>query len=198
LHYHSIVDVNIIHVPPLESIPTRGTMSDQEDVRPFHAKDSAPGQEAADVVAEVLRHAAERDQAAGQKTPPKAPPKWMLPVGINLGVLAFYFLVAQPDWVVIDRIAPPAAEVQIQSTRSAMWLHGISRIEGYRSTNGRLPQSLEEAGGAVLATEGVLYVPRPDSTYMLIATVGDVEITYDSAIETPEQFAGNLSEAIAG
>ena len=173
-------------------------MSDQDDVRPFHAKDAAPGQEAADVVAEVLKHAAEREVAAHERTPAKAPAKWMLPVGINLGVLAFYFLVAQPDWVVIDRIPPPPPAVQIEAARSAMWLHGITRIDTYAAANGRLPQTLEEAGGGVLAAEGVDYVPRPDSSYVLIYTVGDVEITYDSALQSPDEFTGNLSTAIAG
>ena len=41
-------------------------MSDQDEVKPYHSRNVAPGQEAADVVAEVLQHAQEREQAAQQ------------------------------------------------------------------------------------------------------------------------------------
>jgi hypothetical protein len=73
-------------------------MSEQDEVKPFHAKGAAPGQEVADVVAEVLQHAAQRDQASKRKVEIKGPAKWMLPLTAQLGVLALYFLVAQPDW----------------------------------------------------------------------------------------------------
>ena len=49
-----------------------------EDLRPYHKKDKGSGQEAADALAAVLTHAAERDEAAEHKQGPKKQSKWML------------------------------------------------------------------------------------------------------------------------
>ena len=103
-------------------------MSERDQVTPYHAKDVATGQEAADAVADVLKHAAEREEAAHKKTAPKKQPKWMLPVGINLGVLAVYFWIAPPNWVQVNPIQPPPAEERVESLRRAMYVNGIARI----------------------------------------------------------------------
>ena len=174
-------------------------MSDQDQVKPYHAKDTAPGQEAADVVAEVLQHAAEREKA-GKKAGrlPKGPPKWMLPLTVNLGVLALYFLIAQPDFLVVNpSVDRRTVEEQVRSSTTAIYFDGISRIDSYMATNGRLPSTLEEAG-STLASEGVDYTVQGDSTYILIATVGTETIVYDSALQTAAEFAGNLSSTLPG
>jgi hypothetical protein len=174
-------------------------MSEKDQVRPFHAKDVAPGQEAADVVAEVLKHAAAREEASRRKVKPKGSSKWMLPLGVNLGVLALYFLIAQPDWVVVNPNVDrrPLAE-RITQTRTAMYFEGISRIEGFLAANGRLPATLEEAGAGVLAQQGVDYSVQGDTTYILITTVDTETIIYDSATETAVDFAGNLAATLPG
>lgn len=165
-------------------------MTDPDQVKPYHAKDTAPGQEAADVVAEVLRHAEEREAAAKQKTTPKGPPKWMLPLTVNLGVLALYFLIAQPDWVIVNPVQDPRPATEaVAQTRRAMYLDGISRIEGYARENGRLPESLDEVGSG-LAAQGVEYTLQGDSTYLLITTVGSETIVFDSATDDPTTFMG--------
>ncbi|MDA0327455.1 MAG: hypothetical protein O2958_00380 [Gemmatimonadetes bacterium] len=173
-------------------------MSEQDQVKPFHAKDVAPGQEAADVVAEVLKHAAAREQASKRRETPKGPPKWMLPLTLNLGVLALYFLIAQPDFLVVNPLDDPRppAEV-IASTRTAMYFDGISRIESFRAANGRLPATLVEAGSQ-LAAQGIDYSVQGDSTYLLITTIQTETIVYDSATQTAADFAGNLARALPG
>lgn len=173
-------------------------MSEKDSIKPFHARDTAPGKEAADVVAEVLRHAQEREEAAKRKVAPKGPPKWMLPLTVNLGVLALYFLIAQPDWVVVNPIEDPRpAEIKVEQTRSAIWL-ATTRIDTFRQTNGRLPASLSEAGIGDLAAQGVNYSVQGDSTYLLMATVGTENIVFDSARQTPAEFAGNQANRISG
>ena len=117
-------------------------MSEKDDVQPFHAKGTAPGQEAADVVAEVLAHAAEREQAVKRQTGPKGPPRWMMPITVNLGLLAMYFLFAQPQWIVMSPLDDPrAAPELIQASRAGIYFDGIMRIEQFLDAEGRLPAS---------------------------------------------------------
>lgn len=167
-------------------------MHDQDDVKPYHAKDVAPGQEAADVVAEVLRHAEERERAAKEKSVPKGPPKWMLPLTVNLGVLALYFLIAQPNWVVMNPVQDPRSSTEVvQQTKAAIYIAGITRIESYRQVNGRLPQTLQEAG-VDLGAQGIRYEVQGDTAYLLITTVGGEPIVFDSTIDDPAQWAGPI------
>ena len=170
-------------------------MSDQDQVKPYHAKDAAPGKEAADVVAEVLKHAAEREEAAKKRTTPKGPPKWMLPLTVNLGVLALYFLIAQPDWIIVNPNQDPrTTAVATTQARQALYMDGIMRIEMFRQANdGRLPGTLEEAGSTYLASEGATYSVQPDSSYILIYRLdGTAEITFDSATDDPAAFSGPI------
>jgi hypothetical protein len=166
--------------------------SDKEPIKPYRAKDFSAGQETADVVADVLKHAAERDEAAKKRTGPKGQPKWMLPVAMNLGLLAVYFLIAQPQWTLVNPIQPPPPARQVSNLRNAIYLHGIMRIESFRQANGRLPASLEEAGATALVGQ-VDYDLRADSTYLLLSTVGEDVISYDSATMTVEEFTGPLA-----
>jgi len=166
-------------------------MSDQEQIKPYRAKETSTGQEAADAVADVLSYAAERDEAARKRTPPKPQPKWMLPLAMNLGLLAVYFLAAQPDWLVLSPIDPPPAAEQVTGLRNAMYMHGIARIESFRQANGRLPATLEEAGAGALVGQ-VEYQVVGGSTYTLVASVGEEVISYNSATMTPQDFTGPM------
>ena len=168
-------------------------MSEKDKVKPFHAKDVSSGQEAADAVADVLKHAAERDEAAKraeEKAAPKGNPKWMLPVAMNLCVLAVYFLVAQPGFLEVNPIQQPPAAERLQQLRNAMYLDGITRIEAFREANGRLPATLAEAGSNPGLISEVEYQVRGAAAYILVGTVGDEDILYDSATMTQEQFIG--------
>jgi hypothetical protein len=155
-------------------------MSSDDQVRPYHAEDKSRGQEAADAVAAVLEHAAERDRAAHEKPKAKRDPRWMLPLAINLGVFAMYLLIAPPAWVVLDPIEPPSQEAQGESLRIAMWLLSQS-IDTYHEENGQLPATLTELGRSVV--EGVDYLPR-GAEYQLVGSAGQEAIVYDSADTT--------------
>lgn len=173
-------------------------MSENDEVKPFHAKDVASGQEAADAVAAVLKHAHEREEAAKQKSVPKGQPKWMLPLGLNLGVFAAYLLIWSPDWVIINRIQPPPAEAQVQNTRLGVYTIA-NRIEAYMAQNGRLPSSLLEALGR--ETPGVEYTVQ-GSNYVLYTEVGDQPISFNSAVQSLEDWgeanAAEFSTRIGG
>jgi len=179
---------------------THEGMSQNDEVKPFHAKDVASGQEAADVVAAVIKHAAERDKAAHEKVGPKKQPKWMLPVGLNLGVFAAYLLIWSPPWVVLNPIAPPPTEDQVEQLSGAMWF-AISGVEGFRMQNERLPQTLAEAG---VVGAGLDYTVQGASSYVLIAEVGAEAspLVYNSAQQTPQEWgaanAAGMSRRIGG
>jgi hypothetical protein len=166
-------------------------MSEKDDVQPFHAKGTAPGQEAADVVAEVLAHAAEREQAVKRQTGPKGPPRWMMPITVNLGLLAMYFLFAQPQWIVMSPLDDPrAAPEVIQASRAGIYFDGIMRIEQFLDAEGRLPASLIEAG-STLANQGVDYAVV-DNAYILTFSIDGQNFTFDSATQTGADFVGGF------
>jgi len=167
-------------------------MSSEDQLRPYHAKDEARGQEAADAVAAVLKHAAERDQIAQKKTTPRKQPKWMLPLGVNLAVLAVYLLIAPPSWVTVNPVEPPDLARQSDDLKAAMWFQA-QQIEAYKIQNGRLPATLAESGRVL---PGVEYV-RDGDRFRLIGTVGDAPVIYDSAASNTE-FAAIVAEKMGG
>jgi hypothetical protein len=173
-------------------------MSSDDQLRPFHAKDEARGQEAADAVAAVLKHAKERDDAANEKTAPKPQPKWLLPLGINLAAFAVYLLAWGPDWVVINPIQPPPVEVQLRNQRAGV-LMAANKIESFRAMQDRLPSSLDEAG---ISGSGLEYSLSGQNNYSLVLLVGDEAISFNSATDSlatwGEQNAGDLSERLGG
>lgn len=167
-------------------------MSAEDQVGPYHAK-QAHGQEAADTVAAVLKHAQERDKAAKAKTVPKKQPKWMLPLGINLAVFAVYLLIAPPSWVTVSPLEGQAPEDAIESMRLAMYLQS-QRIEQYRIDNGVYPDSLDQLQSSVV--RGVEYI-RAGNSYQMIGTVGGEQIVYDSS-QSASEFVGGATQRLSG
>lgn len=168
-------------------------MSSEDKVRPYHAKDEARGQETADAVAAVLKHASDRDKAQHGKPRPKKQPKWMLPLGIQLSVLALYLLIAPPSWVTMNPIDPPDLASQEESLRVAMYFQA-QRIEAYRQRTGELPVQLADAGSPI---EGVQYVRQGSSQYQLVGTVGEEALVYDST-QTDASFEAAVARRMAG
>jgi len=156
-------------------------MSSEDRLRPYHAKGEARGQEAADAVAAVLKHAAEREKAGSVRPPPRKQPRWMLPVGINLAVLAVYLLIAPPAFVTVNPIEGPDLASQEVNLRGAMWTVA-QRIESYRIQHGAAPVNLSDAGSV---PAGIDYIRRGDNAYHLVATVGDTPVVYDSTNPDP-------------
>jgi hypothetical protein len=169
-------------------------MSSEDSVRPYHAKPESKGQAAADAVAAVMKHAADRDEAAHRKPPPKKQPKWMLPLGINLAVFAVYLLIAPPAWVTMNPIEAPDVQAQEQSLRVAMFLQA-QQIEQYRQVNGELPGTLADLGRDPVA-DGVEYLPQ-GANFQLVATVGESALVYDSAAPDSE-FAQSVRASMSG
>ncbi len=114
-----------------------------------------------------------------------------------MSVLAGFLLVAPPAWVVVNPIAAQAPEDQLVNVRGAIVFYG-SRIEGYRIANGRLPQTLAEAGVEV---QGFDYSVQGES-YVLIASVEGQDVVFNSGVESlrdwAQREAGNISRRIGG
>lgn len=179
--------------------PSQDRPVEKDQIKPFHAKEASTGQETADVLSAVLKHAAERDVAAKKKTAPKPQPMWMLPLGLTLSVLAGFLLVASPDWVVVNPIAAQAPEVQIQNLSTGVYMYGM-RIENYRAANNRLPQTLVEAG-VPAEVEGLVYTPSGDH-YTLFSSIGEEAVLFDSRVHNWREWgareAGNVVQRIGG
>ncbi len=163
-------------------------MTSDEHPRPYRAKD-APGQEAADALAAVLQHAREREEAQHKPEPPKKQPKWMLPLGVNLGVFAVYLLIAPPSWVVLNPLEPPPVEERVEGARIALFLQA-QRIQTYLQQNGRLPEALEEAGSPVPGAE---YIPLGPRDFVLRLRIGDQIVEYRSDRPAEEQVTTDLA-----
>jgi hypothetical protein len=178
---------------PIGSLPSRQGMSSDDQVRPFHAKDEARGQETADAVAAVLKHAAARDKAAREKPKRKPPPKWLLPLGIQLSVIAVYLLAAPPKWIVVNPIPDPDPTEAVEQLRVAMYLQA-QRVDDYKNRHGQLPDQLSDAGSPI---KGVEYHKRGMSSYQLVATVGEEALVYDSNQPSAE-FAASVANRLSG
>lgn len=166
--------------------------SEDERVRPYHARADrdARGEEAADAVAAVMKHAADRDEAARGRSAPKKQAKWMLPLGINLAVFAVYLLIAPPQWVVMNPVEGPDPTSQVESLQTAMWLQA-QQIDQYRLETGRLPDTLEDLPRDPVA--GAIEYVREGSSYRLVAVVADAAIVYDPQ-QTDASFEATVRE----
>jgi len=174
-------------------LPSRQGMSSDDQVRPFHAKDEPRGQETAEAVAAVLKHAAERDKAAREKAPRKPPPKWVLPLGIQLSVIAVYLLAFPPRFIVVNPIPVRDPVEEVADLRLAMWFQ-IQRVETYKLEHGQLPERLADAGSPL---EGVEYHRQGANSYQLVASVGQEALVYDSD-ESAEDFVGTDANKLTG
>ena len=169
-------------------------MSSQDQVRPYHAGNGTPGQEAADAVSAVLDHAAQHDAVQQEKRTRKEHTKWVLPLGINLGVFAVYLLIAPPAWVVMNPIEAASIEEQTDNMRLAMYMQAM-RVDAYRERNGELPVALEDAGSAV---PGVEYFVIGGNRYELIATIGTEVVRYDSSESANEWIGPDATSKLRG
>ncbi len=166
---------------------------DKDEVRPYHARTEGSGQEAADAVAAVLKHAAAKDAAAREKAPAKKQPKWMLPLGINLAVFAVYLLIAPPAWVTLHPLKGPSPAEQATSLRVAMYLQA-TRIEAYEREHGSVPDSLAEAGSPI---SGIMYNRLGSNSFQLVGTNGSATLEYDSS-QSLAAFAGSSLSRLSG
>jgi hypothetical protein len=153
-----------------------------------------PGAEAADLVAEVLKDAAERDKAARLRveTPISRTRQKVVAVSLPLaGAFSFYRWFGNPAWVTPTVPDPVTAEAAESGLRVGMYFQA-QKIENFRQENGRLPDSLEEMGSA---PPEMSYQRIDAQTYQLIGQSRGVTLTFNSD-QAIQQFVGDAMDRL--
>jgi hypothetical protein len=140
-----------------------------------------------DVVEEQQQKRSRRD--APEPTPARKVGFWTISLGI---LLACGLSVAtHPEWFFPkERVESP--EIQDASLRLLIYRE-IIHVEQFRRANGRLPSSLQEAGGG---NNGVEYSIEGGG-YRLKARNGGIELSYNSNTP-PGEFVGDSYEKVRG
>lgn len=105
----------------------------------------------------------------------------------SLGLIS----VKRPAWLLPAWADAESTEISEASLRLAI-VRERQRVEAYRVRHGRLPESLEAAGGTL---SGVRYVVRGDGTYLLEADLGRSYVRLAST-GSVEAFLGNSLQVI--
>ena len=154
----------------------------------------APGAEAADLVAEVLKDAKERDEAARRReeTPIGRTRQKVVAVSLPLaGAFSFYLWFGNPSWVTPTLPDPVTAEAAESGLRVAMFFEA-QKIEDFRRQSGRLPDSLAELG----ATPAEMSYRRIDAqTYQLVGQSRGVTLTFNSD-QAIQEFVGDAMDRL--
>jgi hypothetical protein len=119
----------------------------------------------------------EQEEKARRGTGSAARPKaifWL--VMSVLVVAAVALLVAQPEWLAGPRIEPEAPEIQEASATMAL-IEAASRVQSYRTTHGKLPRTLGEAG---VANADVQYRKTDSLNFTVTIPSGDTLISLRS------------------
>jgi hypothetical protein len=174
------------------------TPGDNDSSRPRprdpRAGPKAPGAEAADLVAEVLKDAAERDEAARRREVTTVGRTRQKVVAVSLplaGAFSFYLWFGDPAWVTPTMPDPVNAQAAESGLRVGMYFQA-QKIEAFRSTTGRLPDSLEEVGSA---PPEMSYRRIDAETYQLIGQSRGVTLTFNSQ-EAIQQFVGDAMDRL--
>ena len=137
------------------------------------------------------RDATEREADARRRSRASSRPLLAASAVILLAV-ASYLAVLQPPWVFAPRATPESVAVQEASLKIAM-ANAAQHVEHYRRKNGRLPESLAEAGAR---SENLSYNRLGDSSYRLVGDNGSAHATL-GADESLADFLGNSYQIIA-
>ncbi len=135
---------------------------------------------------EMTQREAEARRARGSSRPLLA-----VSAAILLAVCA-YLAVFQPSWVFAPRPTPESLAIKEASLRITM-ANAARHVQGFSQRNGRLPESLAEAGarGADLT-----YSRLGASSYRLTGENGPAHVTLSSDEALPD-FLGNSYQIIA-
>jgi hypothetical protein len=149
----------------------------------------APGAEAADLVAEVLKDAKERDDAARRREVTTVGRTRQKVVAVSLplaGAFSFYLWFGNPAWVTPTMPDPVTADAAEAGLRVAMFFEA-QKIENFRRETGRLPDSLQEMGSS---PSEMTYQRIDAQTYQLVGQSRGVTLTFNSG-QAIQEFVGD-------
>jgi hypothetical protein len=112
---------------------------------------------------------------------------------VILLVVGTYLAVAQPSWVFAPRPTPESVATREASLKIAM-ANAVQHVERFRQRNGRLPESLTEAGAR---GDGMTFSHLGGSNYRLVGDSGPAHATFTSN-ESMSDFLGNSFQIILG
>lgn len=131
----------------------------------------------ANVAALVTEIMEEAKKNAEQPAPSKSR---FIPSYVAAGLvfaLCAWAWIAPPAWLVPPPVAAPSREYREASTRVALALHA-QRIESYRASHGRLPNTKQEVG---IMSDQITYERTDNSNFELGARVDGEPVTYKSS-----------------
>lgn len=137
------------------------------------------------------RDASERDAEAERLARASSRPL-MAAAAVILLAVGGYLALARPDWVFAPRPTVESIALQEASLRIAM-ANASQHIERFRQRNGRLPETLAEAGGR---DAGLGYSRVGPSGYRLVGDNGSAQVTFSSE-QTLHEFLGNSYAIVA-
>jgi hypothetical protein len=136
------------------------------------------------------REAEQREAEARRRGRNRVRPTiWGL-AGLAVG-LCTYLYIEKPDWLFPSTVNESVA-IKEASLRIGM-ANAAQHIERFRQQNGKLPQTLVEAGTQV---EGIAYQPVDSADWRLSGSNAGIELTLASREPLP-RFLGNSFEVIA-
>lgn len=112
--------------------------------------------------------------------------------GLVIFGFGIYLLAFRPAWFFTPPPPPETVAIQEASVR-LMLVREVDRVKRFRSEQGRLPQTLEEAQSPI---HGITYQKETDSTFRLVATFGENTIGLSST-DSVGSFLGNSLKIIA-
>jgi hypothetical protein len=141
---------------------------------------------------EALRAGAERQAAEARPAVPQRRRRPLLVVSlVLLALTAVYLVIARPEWLTLNRRPVESAAVQDASLRLGLAMQA-QRIRRYQRENGRLPETLADAGAAA---DWIRYERFPPDRFALHGENGAARLTLRST-DSLEAFVGNSFQVI--
>ena len=162
-------------------------MNDDETPPPGSPESS--GSEIADALADVLEHTAKRAEAEERAEKPRDRSSAFHWFGLGiLTAISAYLWIGPPEWIQPDPPPPPTVQLEEAGLRLNIYLQAM-RIERFRTEEGRLPESLIEAGDPI---DNIEYQRVGEQDYHLSGTSDNMVLGFSST-EPPETL---LSDAM--
>ena len=146
-----------------------------------------PKTNVAALVTEIVEEARKNAEAPAPSTSRIIPS--YVAAGIVFALCAWAWL-APPAWLVPRPVAAPSREYREASARVALALHA-QRIEAYRASHGRLPQTKQEVG---ILSDQIAYDVTDSLSFELASRVDGQPVTYKSSQPRDRYLAEAMTE----
>lgn len=148
-----------------------------QDKKPPPGSPGSSGSEIADALADVLEHTAKRAEAEERAEKPRDRSSAFHWFGLGiLTAISAYLWIGPPEWIQPEPPPPPTVQLEEAGLRLNLYLQAM-RIERFRTAEGRLPESLAEAGDPI---ENIDYQRLTQQTYLLSGSSDNMVLGFTS------------------